>query len=102
MTKNKDDSTILPEPEKIKKVEVLTNNTLVQENYLAEQYLSWFMSDVQNVQNWAGGLFRGGFDNTDPRMMSLKAAAENSIKETEDDIVKLKKFLADYIPPNNN
>lgn len=102
MTKNKDDSTILPEPEKIKKVEVLTNNTLVQENYLAEQYLSWFMSDVQNVQNWAGGLFRGGFDNTDPRMMSLKAAAENSIKETEDDIAKLKECLASYVPPNNN
>ncbi len=102
MTKNKDDSTILPEPEKIKKVEVLTNNTLVQENYLAEQYLSWFMSDVQNVQNWAGGLFRGGFDNTDPKMMSLKTAAENSIKETEDDIAKLKEYLAAYVPPNSN
>jgi len=101
MVKNKDDGTILPEPEKIEKVEVLTNNTLVPENYPALQCLSWFNSDVQNAQNWAGGLFRGGFDNTDPKMMSLKAAAENSIKETEDDIAKLKEFLAAYVPPNN-
>jgi hypothetical protein len=100
MSKIKDDNTILPEPEKIKKIEVNTENTLVPENYPAEQYLSWFMNDAQNTQARAGALFRGGFDNTDPRMMSLKQAAEDSIKEVEDDIVKLKEFLAAYVPPN--
>jgi len=102
MAKNKNDDTVLPAPEKIEKVEVLTNNTLVPENYPALQYLSWFMSDVQNAQNWAGNLFRGGFDNTNPKMMLLKVAAENSIKETEDDIAKLKEFLAAYVAPKNN
>lgn len=97
----KNDDTILPEPEKIKKIEINTNNTLVPENYPAMQYLSWFNSDVQNTQNWAGALFRGGFDNTDPKMMNLKQAAENALKEVEDDIVKLKEFLASYVPPNN-
>lgn len=88
--------------EPIKKVEINTDNTLVPENYPAEQYLSWFMSDVQNTQRWAGSLFRGGFDITDPKMMTLKAAAEESIKEVEDDVVKLKEFLAAYVPPNSN
>lgn len=97
----KNDNTILPEPDKIIPVEINTNNTLVPENYPAEQYLSWFMSDVQNVQSWGGGLFKGGFDNTDPRMMNLKQAAENALKEVETDIAKLKEFLAAYIPPNN-
>jgi hypothetical protein len=96
MSKIKDDNTILPEPEKIKKVEVNTENTLVPENYSAEQYLSWFMSDVQNIQLWAGTLFRGGFDNTDPKIIKLKQAALDSIKEVEDDILNLKNYLQSY------
>jgi len=85
--------------EKVEKVEILTYNTMLPENYPALQCLSWFNSDVQTTQNWAGGLFRGGFDNTDPKMMLLKAAVENGIKETEDDIAKLKEFLAAYVAP---
>jgi len=100
MSKIQDDNTVLPEPEKIKKVEINTNNTLVPENYPAQQYLSWFMNDAQNTHARAGALFAGGFDNTDPRMMSLKQAALDVIKEVEDDITNLKKFLDAYIPPN--
>lgn len=101
MSKNTDD-TILPEPEKIPTVEVKTNNTLIQENYAAEEWLSWFMSDAQNVQNWAGGIFRGGFDKTDPRLASLLSAATKSLNEVTNDVEKLKEFLAQYTPVNNS
>lgn len=95
MSKNSDD-TKLPEPEKIPSVEVKTKNTLIAENYEAEEWLSWFMSDAQNVQNWAGGIFRGGFDETDPRLASLIIAAQKSLNETADDIEKLKEFIEQY------
>jgi len=84
--------------EPIKEIEVETSNTLVQENYEAEEWLSWFMSDTQNVQNWAGGIFRGGFDKTDPRLATLIAAAEKSLSETADDVEKLKEFIEQYKP----
>lgn len=99
MSKDNED-TKLPEPEKIPTVEVKTANTLISENYAAMEYLSWFMSDAQNVQNWAGGIFRGGFDKTDPRLSSLLSAATKSLNETEDDMKKLREFLAQYNPDN--
>ena len=97
----KNDDTILPEPEKIKTIEVNTNNTLVPENYPALETLSWFMSDTQNVQNWGGSIFRGGFDKTDPRLKTLKEAATKALDETEDDIKKLREFLAEYVTLND-
>ena len=96
----KNDDTILPEPEKIPTVEVETNNTLLAENYPALEYLAWFMSDTNNVNNWAGTIFRGGFDKTDPKLVSLKEAAEKAINEIEDDIKKLRDFLTKYNPNN--
>jgi len=57
------------------------------------------MSDTNNVNNWAGTIFRGGFDKTDPKLVSLKEAAEKALDETEDDINKLREFLASYLPP---
>ena len=99
MSKNNED-TKLPEPEKIPTVEVKTNNTVIQENYAAMEYLSWFMSDAQNVQNWAGAIFRGGFDKSDPRFSNLKDAANKALNEIEDDITKMKEFLAQYTPNN--
>jgi len=95
----KNDDTVLPEPEKIPTVEVETNNTLLAENYLALEHLAWFMSDTNNANNWAGTIFRGGFDKTDPKLISLKEAAEKALNEIEDDIAKLKEYLANYISP---
>lgn len=69
-------------------------------NYNALEYVSWFMTDSQNVQNWASAIFRGGIDTRDPRLVDLLAAANKSIKETEDDIAKLKECLAKVIPVN--
>ena len=95
MSKNNED-TKLPEPEKIPTVEVNTVNTLIPENYPAQEYLAWFMSDAQNVQNWAGSIFRGGFDKSDPRFPSLKDAANKALNEIEDDIKKLRECLDRY------
>ena len=67
-------------------------------NYEALEYLTWFMTDAQNVQNWAGSIFRGGFNSDDPRLIELLAAANKSIKEIEDDIAKLKEYLSQIIP----
>lgn len=99
MSKTNDFNLSTPEAqqlEPIKKVEVKTNNTLISENYAAEEWLSWFMSDAQNVQNWAGNIFRGGFDKTDPRLISLLSAAIKSLDETENDVKKLREFLVQY------
>ena len=71
-------------------------------NYPAIEYLSWFNSDSNNVQTLCNNIFKGGFNTTDPNFHLLLAAANKSIQETEDDIAKIKEFLANYIPPNNN
>ena len=97
----KNDDTILPEPEKIIPVEINTVNTLLPENYPALEYLGWFISDTQNVQNRAGAIFRGGFDKTDPKLANLKQAAEKALDEVEDDVTKLRAFLAEYVTLND-
>jgi hypothetical protein len=94
----KNDNTILPEPDKITPVEINTINTMLPMDYEALEYVSWFMTDSQNVQNWAGNIFKGGIDTTDPRLVSLLSAANKSIKETEDDIAKIKECLAKITP----
>jgi hypothetical protein len=65
-------------------------------------YLSWFMSDTQNLRNWTWQIFGSDVDLNNPKFIEIKNAAEIAIKEIEDDITRLKEFLADYIPPNNN
>lgn len=75
--------------------------TVLPMNYQALEYLTWFMTDAQNVQNWAGSIFRGGFNSDDPRLIELLNAANKAITETEDDIAKIKGFLAQIVPPNN-
>lgn len=97
MSKN---DTIVPQ-EKIIPIEINTINTVLPMNYEALEYVSWFMTDSQNVHNWAGNIFRGGMDTSEPRLVELLAAANKSIKETEDDIVKIKEFLASYVPPSS-
>jgi|GEM_PF-2389748 len=88
--------------EKVEKVEILTYNTMLPENYAALQHLSRLISDMQNAQNWAGNLFRGGFDNTDPKMIGLKQAAEEALKKVDENIIKIKEDLASYVQLNNN
>ena len=65
-------------------------------------YLGWFLTDVNNLNNWARQLFATDVDLRNQKNYLIKTAADMAIKEVEDDIAKLKKFLADYIPPNNN
>lgn len=76
----------------------VSETTILPMNYEALEYVSWFMTDSQNVQNWAGNIFKGGIDNSDPRLIELLAAANKSIQETESDIVKIKEYLASYVP----
>lgn len=76
----------------------VSETTTLPMNYEALEYVSWFMTDSQNVQNWAGNIFRGGINTDDPRLVDLLAAANKSIQETEDDIVKIKEYLAKIVP----
>jgi len=87
--------------EPMKGVEVRTKNTLTQENFEAQDWLSWFMSDVGNVQTRCIQIFSGNFDKTDSKLVELAIAAKKSLDETVKDIEKLKEFLATYTPPNN-
>lgn len=88
-------------PEILPNVEIKTLNTLVCENFKAEELLSWFVSDSQNFQRWASIVFKGGFDKDDLTINSLINAINKSIQEIEEDIVKIKECLAEYVPPNN-
>lgn len=76
--------------------------TILPMNYNALEYISWFMTDSQNVQNWASTIFRGGIDTSDPRLKELLDASNKAIKETEDDIAKIKEYLAVIIPTTKN
>jgi hypothetical protein len=71
-------------------------------NPAAVNYLNWFMSDANCLRNWAGQIFGSDVDLNSPKLMELKNAAEISLSELEDDIAKIREFLASYIPPNNN
>lgn len=85
----------------------INKNTIIQDfiistNYEGLEYISWFMTDSQNVQNWVGNIFRGGFNINDPRLVDLLTAANKAILEVEDDIAKIKDYLSKIIPLNNN
>jgi hypothetical protein len=86
--------------EKIVNAEPIPEPVIKPINYKAVEYLGWFMSDAQNLRNWSSQMFGSDIDLTSPRLMELKAAAENSLSEIEDDVVKIREFLAEYIPPN--
>jgi len=66
----------------------------------AINYLGWFMSDAQNLKNWAIQIFGADVDLNSPRLAELKSAAENSLSELEDDVTEIKKFLSEYVPSN--
>lgn len=69
-------------------------------NLDALTYLGWFLTDVNNLNNWARQLFATDVDLRNQKNYLIKTAADMAITELEDDIAKLKKFLADYVPPN--
>ena len=79
-----------------------TLGTILPTNYPSLEYLSWFMADTQNVQNLTRIIFNGGLNTSDQRLVDLLATAVKAIGEIEDDVVKLKEFLATYVPPNSN
>lgn len=70
-------------------------------NYKAVEYLGWFMSDAQNVSNWSSQLFSSNVDLQSQRVQELKAAAENSLNEVENDVTKLRAYLSEYQPPQD-
>lgn len=80
----------------------IIEQTIFPKNYSAIEYLSWFRIDSHAVDGWCGTIFNGCNDNTTSEFIELLKAAKKSIKETEDDIAKLKEFLAVYELPNNN
>lgn len=65
-------------------------------------YLGWFLTDVNNLNNWARQLFGTDVDLRNQKNYLIKTAADTAIMELEDDITKLKEFLAAYVPPNKN
>jgi hypothetical protein len=97
MSKNNED-TKLPKPEIIVPIEINTINTILPMNYEALEYISWFVTDSQNVQNWAATIFRGGIDTSDPRLVELLAAANKALQETQDDMTHVKDYLDLIIP----
>jgi hypothetical protein len=79
-----------------------TDGIIKPMNPEALNYLNWFMSDANSLRNWASQIFGSDVDLNSPKLMELKNAAEISLSELEDDIAKIREFLASYIPPNSN
>lgn len=86
------------------------NNNIVEVNQLVDpvikpmnpeavNYLSWFMSDAQNLRNWTWQIFGSDIDVNSSKFAELKDASEKTLVELEDDIVKIREFLASYVPP---
>jgi len=71
-------------------------------NAEAVNYLSWFMADANNLRHWSSQLFSNNVDTSNPYMLELKESALKTITELEDDLIKIKDFLATYVPSNNN
>lgn len=77
----------------------MTDPIMVPMNPDAVNYLSWFMSDANNLSGWAIQIFSNEIDLNNARFLELKNAAEKSLLELEDDITKIREFLAAYTPP---
>lgn len=68
----------------------------------AVNWLNWFITDANSLQNWAAQIFGSDVDLNNPKVIQLKNAAEIALSEIDSDIKKIKEFLASYIPSNNN
>jgi hypothetical protein len=92
MTKSKttaEEVSIQPDP---------TPSNILPTNYPALEYVNWFIADTQNTQNLIKVIFNGGINTGEKRLVDLLAAANKSIQETEDDVAKIKEYLAKIIP----
>jgi hypothetical protein len=87
---------------KEKKEDKISTPSVLPMNYEALEYISWFATDSQNLQNWASNIFRGGFSVDDSRLADLLNAANKSLSEVENDLVKIKEYLSNIPTPNNN
>ena len=67
----------------------------------AINWLKWFMTDADSLRNWAAQIFGSDVDLNNSKVIQLKNAAEIALSEIEQDIAKIKEFLAVYVPPNN-
>ena len=62
----------------------------------AMSYLGWFMSDSQNLRNWAMSIFSVDVDVASKQFMEAKNATEIALSEIEDDVEQIRKFLDKY------
>jgi hypothetical protein len=69
-------------------------------NFKALEYLGYFIADSNNLQRWASQLFGSAVNLNDPLIEEKKAAILSSLVEIEDDVVKVREFLVEYVPPN--
>lgn len=84
--------------EKRTPIELKIMNTVLPMNYEGLEYVSWFLADSKNVQEWATTIFRGNLNTSDPKLADLISAANKSIQETENDIALIKECLAKITP----
>lgn len=68
----------------------------------AVNWLNWFITDANSLRNWAAQIFGSDVDLNNSKVIQLKNAAEIALSEIDSDIIKIKEFLAAYVPPNSN
>lgn len=73
-------------------------NTNLEVNYDGLEKISWCNTDCQNLMNYAGQIFRGGMDLSDPKLVSLLAAAKKVIRELNTDISDIQEQLDVIVP----
>lgn len=65
-------------------------------NYPAMEYLGWLEADYQKAIQYSKELFAGGLANKTDSTDALIVALKKSLVEIEDDLTKIKGFLAEY------
>jgi len=60
-------------------------------------YLGWFKADTQNLQMWAGNLFRSDVDLKSSYTQEIRVAAEKALNELQDDVDKISEMLKEYV-----
>ena len=87
--------------ETIQNVEPTPEPLIKPMNPEALNWLNWFITDANSLRNWAAQIFGSDVDLNNAKVIQLKNAAEIALLEIDSDIIKIKEFLATYIPHNN-
>ncbi len=87
--------------ETIQNVEPTPEPLIKPMNPEAVNWLNWFITDANSLRNWAAQIFGSDVDLNNSKVIQLKNAVEIVLSEIDSDIIKIKEFLAAYIPPNN-